>query len=381
MVKSDVDLAICAFSGAPALWIMRWSPRTSTLRVLSASLDVEKAFTAVAVPGTRTILLSPLTDSGEIFVLRRRESFESPDIVVQDWASLAGVKTPCRLRVASQSRTLVIAGYRSGTVSTLALTRGGLIDGELYTVSFSGSGPDAARQDQAYIHDVLVVDGTIFATDLGSDVLRVVNLKSGEVGSPIACPPGSGPRHLADAGDGRLVVSGELDSTLMLFCQDAGALHLVDVVDATSAKSTIRNFPSSVAADPKSGLVYLANRGADTILTAVIEGKRLRVIAEALSGGVRPEHMVLVDNHLVVVHSVDGAVTALCLVDGVVSGEMCARATVPGAIWVEALDSPGSSFAPLERLLQFLPLRFREVRRIPTRYARVRHAQGRKHRA
>ena len=312
-----------------------------TLTATPSSVHVDRAFCLAQHPTNDVLYLAALDEGGQVIALRQSHG---TDFEIIDRATVDGASGICRIQVDASGRRLDVAGYLSGTVSTLPLHATGRFDGASQGVAaLFGSGPDPERQDHPYIHDVANTEHGILAADLGADLIRTIRIDDTgmQQASVLACPPGSGPRHIAALGDGLIAISGELDSTLVLARVSGGASAVLDAVPATatSTSTSTRNYPSNVVADPARSIVYMANRGADTILTAAVDRSRgtLRVLAETPSGGKRPEHIARAGDHLLVVHSDDGCVSALPMKDGVPNGEVAASVTIPGAIWIEPL--------------------------------------------
>lgn len=99
---------------------------------------------------------------------------------------------------------LMTADYSGGSVSVFPV-KDGMLTERCAQLSFSGSGPVTERQQSSHIHQLKAVpgmEGRIFATDLGADVIHVLEFTEADKTSPlqhvsdIPCPPGSGPRHM-----------------------------------------------------------------------------------------------------------------------------------------------------------------------------------------
>lgn len=307
---------------------------------------LDRAFSLAAHPGGRIVYAVALDDDtdgsgGEVTVLGRVDDAE---LEALDRWSTPGTTGLCRVRVSNDASRLLIAGYTSGTLTTVPLDPDGMLAGAATTIVFSGSGRDPERQAHPFAHDALDLDGVVLVADLGADLVRRVAVGPDgprELG-PIRCPPGSGPRHLATPAPGYVVATGELDSTIILMRVGPDGGEVLDTIPATTAVLRDRNFPSAVVADAARPRMYVANRGADSITTVDVGGDRLVRIAERQSGGNRPEHLALVGDRLVVAHSGDGIVTALPLVDGI-PGDPTAIANVAGAVWVEPMPNVHAS--------------------------------------
>lgn len=106
---------------------------------------------------------------------------------------------PCFLMLYDH-RYMMTADYSGGSVSVFPISEGRLGE-RLAQLRFSGNGPVTERQEGSHIHQLKTIPGFeeyILATDLGADVIRLLEFKEGVLShiSDIPCPPGSGPRHM-----------------------------------------------------------------------------------------------------------------------------------------------------------------------------------------
>lgn len=106
---------------------------------------------------------------------------------------------PCFLMLYDH-RYMMTADYSGGSVSVFPISEGRLGE-RLAQLRFSGNGPVTERQEGSHIHHLKTIPGFeeyILATDLGADLIRLLEFKEGVLShiSDIPCPPGSGPRHM-----------------------------------------------------------------------------------------------------------------------------------------------------------------------------------------
>ena len=116
---------------------------------------------------------------------------------------------PCFVLLYDGGKYMMTADYSGGSISAFPIADG--VIGELCaSISFTGEGPDKARQESSHIHQLKELPSQngrwILASDLGADVIRLVKADTAESKKgagmslqhikDIPCPAGSGPRHM-----------------------------------------------------------------------------------------------------------------------------------------------------------------------------------------
>ena len=283
-----------AVAMAAPSWLC-WHPR---LPVLYAADEQEGTVSALA--------LGPDGSSGQD-VLRVVDRLPS------------GGREPCHLAVCGKGEYLACANYGSGSVSIFRLDPVGRLVERTWLAEHHGSSRDSERQDRAHPHMVVpTADGSrVSVVDLGTDEVRSYQLSAqGELG-PLATstvPPGSGPRQLVRVpGSRRVFVVAELTSALNVADEaEDGGIVVAGTLAATPAsgrEGSPRNFPSQAALSIDHRLLYLSNRGADTI--AVFATDDLRRTGEYPSGGQWPRHFALDGPYLYVANQLDDTLALL----------------------------------------------------------------------
>ena len=215
----------------------------------------------------------------------------------------SGGASPCQLALHPGGGLLVVANY-GGSVGVVSV-RDGVVGELVQTLTATGGGPVADRQDGSHPHSATFLgDGaSLVIADLGTDELRVhaVDVAAGRLGEEpvqvVRTAPGTGPRHTA-LRDGRLVVVGELDATLTSWAVTGGRLGDPVVRPAVRGRPAGDVWPSEVAVAPW-GLV-VANRGADVLtLVEVVDGVP-RPVRDVPLGARNPRHVAVVGHHLYV---------------------------------------------------------------------------------
>lgn len=205
-----------------------------------------------------------------------------------------GGGSPCHvLAIGSE---LVVTNYANGVVSVHGLSEDGAFAAST-ELAHTGSGPVTDRQEGPHAHSAAAPDERhVLVADLGTDELRV--LREGEQTGVVALPPGTGPRHMAVAGE-YVYVAGELDSRVHVVRWDPGTgsgEHL-GAVHATGEAAAGANFPAEILLH--GGHVYLSNRGADQIAVFALRdgGARLEHRANVPAEGAWPRNFTVVRGH------------------------------------------------------------------------------------
>jgi 6-phosphogluconolactonase len=251
--------------------------------------------------------------------------------------------------------TLVVLNYASGSIGVQKLAADGSCDGELHLVNLLGSGVDSERQEGPHPHQAVFHDDRLYVVDLGADLVREYDVEphadAARTLSPAretAVPAGTGPRHAAVLPDGRFAISGELASTVVI---GRPGSDLDSWVIAPSTKRTgpaktrhPRNYPGDIQASTDGRMIYVANRGYDTITTFAVDDTEPRFISEVDAGVAWPQHLLVADGELLVAGWDSSRVMTLSLVDGE-PGEAHVLFECPGAAWLiaDTHSFPGSS--------------------------------------
>jgi 6-phosphogluconolactonase (cycloisomerase 2 family) len=255
----------------------------------------------------------------------------------------SGGTLPCAMAVHPSGRFLVTAHYLGrATLAVHPIGADQALGPLVATLDHHGGGPVAERQEAAHLHHVSVDPqrGTAVVTDLGSD--RLYEYEFGPDGRPalvdeVAAPAGSGPRHSRFAPDGDLLVSDELSSALSRYRRDprTGRLTWVEAADTRDGAGGPANFPSEVVLGP--GVAYVGNRGRDTIAVIDVAGPALTRVQEAPAGGAFPQHLAVLDEHLLCANRESNTITALGIGPDGRLGPPAVVAEVPGPNWITVI--------------------------------------------
>ncbi len=216
-----------------------------------------------------------------------------------------GGAAPCHL-LRHPAGYLLAANYDSGSVSVHPIGPDGVLGPRTDLRQHTGSGADPDRQRGPHCHQVKLLGDLVLVVDLGLDKIIGYRLdpatgRLSVAADPFArTQPGAGPRHAVARPDGRWYVANELDSTVAVFDTDrsTGVLHEVATVPSTGRQ---KSQPAGIALSRDGRLLYVSNRGADTIATFAIDSSVSSVdgapvlVDEVSSGGSWPRHFEIVD--------------------------------------------------------------------------------------
>ena len=221
----------------------------------------------------------------------------------------AGGNGPTHLSVSPDGRTVLVANYGGGSVSSFHVKADGSLSEAISHFQFSGSGPYKGRQEGPHTHSAVPSPDGRFAlvNDLGLDRIMIFHLSSatGKMtpnDPPFwAAKPGTGPRHMAWSPNGRFVYcSNELDSTVDTLAwseKPAAKLHSlqhISTLPAGFAPDTA--FVGEIVSSADGRNVYAGNRVADDTIAVFDVDRRTGMLTQlqtAPSGGKNSRHIAL----------------------------------------------------------------------------------------
>jgi 6-phosphogluconolactonase len=214
-----------------------------------------------------------------------------------------GGKGPCHLAIDASGRTLAVANYGEGSLTTIRLDADG-IPGDIVTkIKLQGNGPNQQRQKEAHTHGVYFDNANrfLFAPDLGID--KVMIYKFDPATSELTpndptdfkIAPGAGPRHMTFSPDEKhAYVINELTSTVTVATYNPadGRLTEIQTVPTLPADFKGNSTTAEIEVHPNGKFVYGSNRGHDSIVVYKRDPAtgKLTLLQHAPCGGNIPRH-------------------------------------------------------------------------------------------
>lgn len=233
---------------------------------------------------------------------------------------------PCHLVVDPTGQVLIFTNYTTSTLGLQRLGADGGFEGPIALLKLSGGGPELERQDDAHPHQAFFVGDRLVVIDLGADLIREFAFDPAKSDAEAlvevrttAVPANTGPRHAVVLDDGRLAVSGELGSNLIV-----GRLGETQWANVKSTRLPgpgktrwERNYPGDIQRSTDGRHVYFANRSLDTVSTFDVTGTEPVLVDERDTESNWPQHLLATESHVLVAGWDSSAVKALVLEDGV----------------------------------------------------------------
>lgn len=191
---------------------------------------------------------------------------------------------------------VAVANYTSGSIALFNPNADGSLRAASQVFNYKSRGPVAGRQESAHLHCVKVSpDGKyLFADNLGGDCIYqydIVN-NGGKISlNPSATPvikvaPGSGPRHLTFAPNGKnAYLINELGGTVMAFHYDGTTLKQFQTVVADHLKAA---GSGDIHISPDGKFLYASNR---------LKGDGLAIYSISADGSLKPAGYQLTARH------------------------------------------------------------------------------------
>ncbi len=216
---------------------------------------------------------------------------------------------PCHLAIHPRGLSVLVANYASASENIFGLDPGTTELTELgqQYQTHTGSSINKQRQESPHSHCATFDPAGKFAfvCDLGTDQIRTIACNADgpdftlHVDNPVTpIAPGSGPRHLAFAPDGKhAYVICELSNTIVTFDYDAELGKLTPTQTITTLPDGWKGDggTAEIVVHPNGRFVYGSNRGHDSIAIFTVDAKtgQLAAAGHATAGIKWPRHFTL----------------------------------------------------------------------------------------
>lgn len=210
---------------------------------------------------------------------------------------------PCHIAVDRTGKHVLVANYKSGSVSLFPTANDGRLEPHSDLEQHTGRSVHPNRQQQPHAHSV-TLDATnrfVFVADLGIDKLMGYQLNGQTdtltLASETALHPGAGPRHFAfHPSRPYAYVINELDSTVTAFAYDAqdGRLEALQTTPTLPDGYSDASTCADIHVSPSGRFLYGSNRGHDSIVVyAIAEDGHLSLEQHISTGGQTPRNFAI----------------------------------------------------------------------------------------
>lgn len=279
-VSTDIYVASCVEHGG----IYHYRLSEGVLRLMDVTGMDRPMYMVIAKRKMYIVLRAPF-ENGEsgvvVYDIDEDGRLVNPSEIMSTKGEVA-----CHLTV--HKNKVYCANYISGSVMMLPDK----------VVQHEGRGICPNRQEAPHVHYVgATPDGQyICATDLGLDTIFVYNFDL-TLHAKVKVPEGHGVRHLVFSEDGKYVFAvNELMSTVAVFAYDDGRLEFIDC--CTALPAGFEGESTAAAIRERDGLIYVSNRGHDSIAVLQFCDGRLKLIDHIDCGGRTPRDFYFAGDYL-----------------------------------------------------------------------------------
>ena len=261
---------------APELAVADLDPEDGSMEVVKRVTTPENASFLVACPRLKTLYATVETgyqSGGSGKVASYRLDAELLPTAIGSTESCG--PGPCHAEVAAEKLLLAVANYGGENFSLIKLDESGKPTSQLACGTHTGQSVNPDRQAEPHPHATVFSPDSnyLFVCDLGTDsIMRyaIEDLRGGQAGGAVAAQAsaGSGPRHLAFAGDGRhAYLVNELSNTVIAYSYHPTRGELGELQEISMLPATFdgENTAAEILVHPSGSFVYASNRGHDTI--------------------------------------------------------------------------------------------------------------------
>lgn len=280
--------------GSRGIYRSTLDPAAGKLGEPQLAAEVENPSYLAVRPDGKSLYAALEFTGGEVAAYRIAEGGRLAPLNRQSWSG-AG---PCHLGVSPDGGLLLASAYGQGSLACFPIRPDGNLGPASSSFQNSGSGPNKQRQEGPHLHSAHFFNGLALACDLGTDQILVFRVEGDKLApeTPVAAPPGGGPRHLALHPNGKFVFANlEMGNAVCAYAWDGRSLKLLQT-EKTLPPGTDETGKTTAAIvlSPDGRRLYVSNRGHDSVAVFSVSSKgRLKLLQIAPAGVRVPRGMAL----------------------------------------------------------------------------------------
>lgn len=291
--EMDVYVASCVEAGG----IYHYKMSAGELHFVDCTKLDKPMYMVVEKRKMYIVLRAPFKDNESgviIYDIDENGSLINPSEIISTRGEVA-----CHIAV--HEGNIYCANYISGSAILLPDT----------LVQHRGVGIHPQRQEGPHVHYVGLTPDKKFicVTDLGLDTIFVYQLDM-TLHTSVKVPEGHGVRHLVFSEDGKyLFAANELRSTVAAFRYDNGEFTFLDY--CSCLPETYSGESTASAIRIQDGLIYVSNRGHDSVAILQFQDEKLELIRCISSGGRTPRDFEITEKFLMCANQNSDTVTVI----------------------------------------------------------------------
>ena len=180
---------------------------------------------------------------------------------------------PCHITLSPDQRSLFVANYSEGSLTSFHRTADGLISNARQIIKHKGSSINTTRQEKAHVHGSFIAPtgNYLLTTDLGMDETTIYPYSQASTplleeskAKVIKASPGSGPRHLVFSNNGRFIyILEELTGSISVYNFNKGQATFLQKVVMHPADFKDNFGSADIHLSPDGLFLYASNRGSE----------------------------------------------------------------------------------------------------------------------
>lgn len=302
-MKYEFYLGSYAAAGDTGIYQYELDTERDSLQKKMAVKGVENPSYVLLHPNGRAMYsVEELTPEGRIAVFDRNGAVERLFSVPSKGAD------PCHLALDDKGDFLFVSNYTSGSLLVFRLDSDGRPTACTDHKQHKGCGVNPERQQGPHVHFSGMVEEILYTCDLGTDRLVGYRLdrntgKLSETEQNVRFPGGFGPRHFAmhSAHQGFIYVIGELTGEVIVLEKKEDRYEEVQKIGSLEESFEGENTAAAIKFSEDGGLLFVSNRGRDSLTSFIVQENGLLRIGDICScGGEGPRDFEIFGETIVV---------------------------------------------------------------------------------